>query len=411
MQWIINLIRGSVTVEVWGAFPERLLNLCAQNGVGFWDLQWIDETTFRFTVSFRAYQKLDGLARRAMCEIRGPRGAGLPALAVNLRERYFFWGGLAFCVLAISVFSHFVLVVDVTGNETVPTAVILSELAYQGLRVGSFGPALEERELANAALIELEELSFLSVKLSGCRAEVEVREAEPKPELLNQSSPADIVSVAPGIITELTVTSGQALVQKGDTVLAGETIISGYMDLPEVTLSETDSGYYIVRAAGEAWARTWRTLQAQVPLNVQVKEHTGRIQTRFALILLGERVNFYQNSGISYARYDKITQVSPLEVPGGVRLPVSLVQETAREYTLLQAQLNQNEAIGLLEDSLRRELDDILQQTGGECLRTDYTAAVEDGMLTVTLLAECYEQIGKTVEREGEVGFIPGAGG
>ena len=33
---------------------------------------------------------------------------------------------------------------------------------------------------------------------------------------------------------------------------------------------------------------------------------------------------------------------------------------------------------------------------------------VEGGRLTVTLLAECREQIGKTVERPGETGRIPG---
>ena len=38
MQAIINFLRGSVLFTVTGAFPERFLNLCAQRGVGFWDL-------------------------------------------------------------------------------------------------------------------------------------------------------------------------------------------------------------------------------------------------------------------------------------------------------------------------------------------------------------------------------------
>ena len=85
MQWLVNLLRGYVEVEVYGAFPERLLNLCAQNGVGFWNLRWVDATTFRFTVSFRAYRQLNKLAQRAMCELRAPREQGLPALALGLR--------------------------------------------------------------------------------------------------------------------------------------------------------------------------------------------------------------------------------------------------------------------------------------------------------------------------------------
>ena len=40
----------------------------------------------------------------------------------------------------------------------------------------------------------------------------------------------------------------------------------------------------------------------------------------------------------------------------------------------------------------------------GKVLRRDFVTRVEDGVLTVTLLAECEEQIGRTVEREGETG-------
>lgn len=411
MQWIVNLLRGYVTVEVWGAFPERLLNLCAQNGVGFWGLVWIDETTFRFTVPFQSYKSLRALAQRAMCELRAPRRSGLPALVLDMRRRYVFFAGLALCVLSLAFLSRFILLVDVEGNETVPSAVILEELSRLGVKVGAYGPALEEKEIANAALIELEDLSFLSINLYGCRAQVQVKEAEPEPELLDQTVPADIVSTASGIITEMTVTSGQALFHRGDTVVAGDVLITGFMDLPEITFSETDSGIYVVRATGQVWARTWRTLRSQLPLTAQVKEHTGRAETRFALDLLGHRLNFYQNSGISYDRYDKMTQTSTLTLPGGLRLPLSVIRETAREYTTSPAGLDRDAAIAMMEAGLRRELDGILQGTDGECLRTDYTAEVEGDMLTVTLLAECYEQIGRTVEREGDVGFIPGAAG
>lgn len=411
MQWLVNLLRGYVEVEVYGAFPERLLNLCAQNGVGFWNLRWVDATTFRFTVSFRTYRQLNKLAQRAMCELRAPREQGLPALALGFRKRYAFVAGLALCILTLSVLSQFILVVDVEGNETVPTAVILEELERLGLKVGAYGPGLEEKEIANTALIELEELSFLAINLHGCRAEVQVREADPAPELLDQTTPADIVATASGIITEMTVTAGQALFQTGDTVVEGEVLITGFMDLPEITFSEVDMGTYIVHATGTVWARTWRTLRAEIPLTAQVKVYTGENETRLALNFLGNRLNFYQNSRISYAQYDKITHTSTLTLWGGTQLPISLIRETARAYTTEPAELNQEEAQRLLEDGLRRDLDEILQETDGECLRTDYTAAVEDGMFTVTLLAECYEQIGKTVEREGDVGYLPGGTG
>lgn len=410
MQWLINYLRGFVTVTVWGAFPERLLNLCAANRLGFWGLEWVDETAFRFTVSFREYHRLERLAQKAMCELRTPQRGGLPVLALGLRRRWAFLAGMGLCVLALCFLSRVVLTVDVEGNETVPTAVILNELARQGLRPGAYGPRLEEREIANAALIELEGLSFLSVNLHGCRAQVQVKEAEKAPEQPDKNIPADLVAVAGGIVTQATVTAGQAVVQEGDTVVEGDVLVTGFMDLPEIGYSETDAGMYVVRASGQVWARTWRTLEARIPLTAQVKEHTGRSKTRYALNFFGRRVNFYQNSGISYGRYDKIIKVSAPALPGWGTLPVSLIRETAQEYGTRPAELDRDGAIALLERDLRRELDRILQETDGKCLATSYTAAVEGDALTVTLLAECTEQIARAVEREGTTGYIPGGG-
>lgn len=408
MQWLINYLRGFVTVTVWGAFPERLLNLCAQHRLGFWGLEWEDETAFRFTVPLREYSRLEKLAQKAMCELRAPRRAGLPVLALALSRRPAFLAGLALCVLSLCLVSRVVLTVEVEGNETVPTAVILDALSRLGLRPGAFGPSLEEREIANAALIELEDLSFLSVNLYGCRARVQVMEAEKPPERPDTSVPADLVAAAGGIVTQITATAGQALVQEGDTVVEGDVLVTGFMDLPEIGYSETDAGMYVVRASGQVWARTWRTLRARIPLTAQIKAYTGAGRSLYSLDFFGRRVNFYQNSGISYARYDKIIETRPLTLPGGETLPLSLIRETVREYETETVQLDRDGAADLLERDLRGELEELLKESGGTCLRSECTAVVEGDALTVTLLAECSEQIAKTVEREGKTGYVRG---
>lgn len=410
MLWLANLLRGRVSVEVTGAYPERLLNLCAARAVAFWGLVWLDETSFRFTVSFWDWKKLRELAQKAMCELSAPRMSGLPAAVLKLRRRYAFVAGLALCLLALGVLSKFVLVVEVTGNETVPSAVILSELRRLGVYPGVYGPALDEKAISNDALLSLDELSFLSVNLYGCRAEVMVREAEKPPELLDQNTPADIISTASGIVLDVQATAGQALVEEGDTVVAGDVLITGFMDLPETAFSEVDMGTYVVHATGTVTARTWRTLSAVIPLEAQLKTYTGETRALWSAEFLGRRLNFYQNSGISYDRYDKITQTTSFTLPGGYTLPLSFTREVARAYTAVSGELDRDAAITLLQDGLRRELDEILQETDGTCVRVDYTAGVDGELLTVTLLAECVEQIGKTVLREGDTGFFPGTG-
>lgn len=411
MRWLINLLRGRVTVQVTGAYPERLINLCAAQAVAFWGVEWIDATSFRFTVALWDWKKVRELARKVMCELSAPKMTGLPALAERMKRRYAFVFGLALCIATLVILPQFVLVVEVTGNETVPDAVILSELRRQGVRPGSYIKGIEEKAVANRALMELKDLSFLAVNLHGCRAEIMVHEAQERPEMLREDIPADVVAAATGIVIDVKLVAGQPLVEPGDTVVEGDVLITGFMDLPEYTFSEVDMGQYVVRAGGEVTARTWRTLKSTIPLSVKLKDYTGRECAFRAVNFSGGRLNFYQNSGISYERYDKITEIRRIDLPLDLQFPLFLTKETVREYILTEGTLDRDAATDHLKDGLRRELDEILQETDGECVRLDYTAVVEEDRLTVTLLAECVEQIGVRVEREGEVGFIPPLGG
>ncbi len=407
MKKLINLLRGYVEFQARGAFPERLLNLCAQHRLQFWRLRWLDGTTFTFRVALQDRKRLEGLARRAMCELEERERRGVAAVALTMVRRWGFLVGLTLCLLAAGVLSRFLLVVEVTGNETVPTAIILSELQRLGVRPGAYGPAIEEREVANQALLDLPQLSYVAVNIYGTRAEVEVREAVKPPELLDEETPADVVAAADGIIVDIQTTAGRPLFADGDIVAKGEVLITGELDLKEPEGGTVDMGTLVVHAAGTVTARTWRTLEETIPLTVREKQYTGEEKNRYVLRLLWGRIYFFRNSSISWSRYDKITKTEDLTILGRT-LPVGLTTETLREYTLEEKELDLDQAADRLEQVLLARLAASLEITHGEALRTDLVTRVEDGRLTVTLLAECREEIGKTVEREGETGRVPG---
>ena len=50
-----------------------------------------------------------------------------------------------------------------------------------------------------------------------------------------------------------------------------------------------------------------------------------------------------------------------------------------------------------LEELLRFRLEELMAARKGEILRTDFVTRQENGRLTVTLLAECREEIGESV--------------
>lgn len=151
----------------------------------------------------------------------------MPAFLTRFRKRYALLAGLALSILAACILSNFILVIDVTGNERVSRAEILSALNQLGFGVGSYGPAVDERDLVNRALLELEDVGFLTINIKGIRAEVVVREAPVKPEIVDKNKRADVVAVRDGVILEVGAKAGKEMVKEGDAVLKGEVLISG----------------------------------------------------------------------------------------------------------------------------------------------------------------------------------------
>lgn len=392
----VNLFRGSVRLRVAGDFPERFLNLCAQRRVAFWAVEWADSHTLSFSVAWRDRKGLEELGERTGCTVTELGRRGLPPFLLRFQHRYAFLFGLALAILAVCVLSRFVLVIDVEGNDRVPTQTILTQLYRQGLRPGVYGPSLAVKDVANEALMELEDLSWMTVNLRGIRAQVVVREKVPKPEITDETVLGDIVAKAPGMVTRLEAWSGDAAVEEGATVLPGDVLIRGSIRMDPPMWSENPVRWMPVRAMGKVEGRTWRTLTAAIPLTAAVKDYTGEEAVRWSVTILGRRKDFSQNSGIPFDRYDKISSTWNLTLPGGRVLPFSLRRETFRAYETAALPVDPAAAQAMLEERLLEKLAQLLGETGQEVSHS-FAAGQRDGLLVVTLTAECREELGRFV--------------
>ena len=398
MRHLMNFLRGMVCVRLTGLFPERMVNLCAQAGIDFWAMEWLDEHTVRFTTRRGSLGLLEELAVRAGCQVERESSRGLPDFLGRFRTRYAFLTGLAFALCAVSFLSRFVLTVEVSGNEQVPSAVILSQLRRLGVRPGAYGPALDRKQLAQEALVELKDLSWMAINLHGTRVEVIVREAIKEPERIDETGWFDIVAQADGIVTHIEPEQGDALVGDGDVVARGDVLILGTVTLEPPMYSDLPARYYQTHARGRVWARTWRTLTAAIPAETETKDYTGAEKSVWSVNFFGRRVKIFGNTGISWPMYDKITTVRPAVLPGGRELPFSLHRETYREYLPRTVEVDREAARALLEERLQEQLAALIGEDG-EVESTRFSARISGGRLEVTLTAQCLEEIGE--ERPG----------
>ncbi len=387
LKQLVNRLQGQVHIQVETAFPERVLNLCAARGLAFWDLEWKSPTTFTCRLGRRDLSALRRSVKGKDCTVTVVRKEGVPFFLGRFRRRYVLLAGLALSAAALFFGSFFIWDLTVEGNETVTEERILRALEKNGVSIGTFGFSLDGEDIRNHVLLEIPELSWISVNVSGCRAYVQVRERVPVPERVDERTPSNVVARRAGLVRQVRALDGVACVLPGTSVEEGQILISGVED--------TDTfGARILAGRGTVTARTWYSLSAAIPLQTQAKRYTGEEKTGWSLVFGTQRVKFFSNSSIEGRGYDKITNRTPLSF-FGLRLPVTLVKEVYRFYETVPQERSaiQAEAVGeeILTDYLHTLVDPY-----GTVGSTLCTSRREGEVLMVTLAAECEEQIGET---------------
>lgn len=385
---LVNRLQGQVHIRVESGFPERVLNLCGAHELSFWDLAWESSTAFTCRLTRRDYAALRRAAKNLDCTMTVVGREGAPYFLARFRRRHALLAGLALCALGLFLSSFFIWDFRVEGNETVPSEEILRALEKNGVHLGTFGVALDGEELRNHILLDIPELSWISVNVSGCRASVQVRERRPVPELWDKRAHQNVVARRPGLVLNVKALDGVTCVLPGTAVTEGQLLISGVED--------TDTfGARILAGTGAVEARTWYTLRTTVPLTTAQKQYTGRERTKISLLFGTQRVKFFSNSSISGREYDKIINRTPLSLLG-LPLPVTVVTETYRFYEtapLERAPLEVERSAGaVLTEYLHSIVD-----PHGTVKSTLCTSRRRGDVLMVTLTAECVEEIGVSV--------------
>ncbi len=381
------LFFGAAELEVRSPEPERFLNLCAEGSLPFWDAEPLDRFTLRLFVRKRDVRRCLALAGRAGAETRILRESGLPVLTKKLRRRVLLPAG-ALLLLACSLWSSLhIWEIEVTGNETVSDWEILSALDSVGVGVGSFWPEFRQDLIRSRVMVLLPELSWMTVNVSGSRAEVIVRERRPIPALFDRDAPTEIIAGKPGLLTEVRVYRGNRKMTAGQTASAGDVLVSA--SVPGLITAPRS-----VHARADVYARTWYTLTAVSPLSESRKTAVKEQKRVFSLVFFGKRINFYKSSGIFTDTCDKIIVEHSAALAGVFSLPLSLVETRLTQWETQPAVKEREEQTA----SLRRLLEKTLYaEIGGDgsANRLIFSCSEENGLLCLTLHAECTEQIGR----------------
>ena len=381
-------LRGCAVLELCAAAPEYCLNKLTEAGLRFWDVTPVDALTVRITVPWHSLRRVRHIAGRAQAEIVSEQlHPGLWALPRVIRRPCLLLGW-ALALLAVLVLPRYVWTVSVSGNERVPSAEILRAAAELGVCFGARNDSISSQNVKNHLLNTVDGLQWATVNCSGGRCEILVRERKKPPELLDRNLVTDVVAARSGTIVEQRVLAGEALTQVGDTVEAGQTLVSGTTDW--VIDLQT------AHAEAEIYALTWRELAAETPRSVLVRGEIAET-ARCRYLQIGRiRIKISGSSRICIPGCDKMVTRRQLTLPGGVTFPVVLIEETWTRAGTEAHTLSGDEAAALLRDYGRRVTEAAM--TAGEICSARDSLTADGGVCRLDSVYACREMIAREQE-------------
>ncbi len=389
MKKLYDLARGTVKLEAGGAEPERILNFCAEHGIVFWEASPCED----FAISFCAYSSAlplimsqngkNGLELKLLHE----RGGRRLVLSARRRAVLLTLGVLSIALAAVS--SLFLWSIEIEGSDTLSEAQILRVLSECGVDYGAFWPSLSSDAVRSHVVAEMPEIAWLSLNVHSSRAQVVIHERVDKPEIVNEKAPCDIVAAKSGVIRRMSVLEGESAAAEGSAVIKGDVLVRGLMS------SETGDARY-VHSMAQVIADTWYEISAQAPLTQEQKGEKLRTDTAFSLVIGKKRINFFSDSRNKYTSCDKINKLRYISLGEVFTLPVGYALERTTQYETSTVPIDEDKTVERLKATLEAELWRRIGE--GQIVSKEYTVSKSEGLLTVTLRAQCTENIAKEAD-------------
>jgi len=384
---IVRSLGGYLDVVITGASPSCVLNKLTASRIPFWQLHWLDEFTLHICLFSKDYACVKRIAEQMQCETKQAE-RGLPIRLRSLLRRPVLWFWCVFTVAVVTIIPCFLLWYQVEGNDTIPDAVILRTLEALDIGFGTYGPTIKPRWIKDHVLNMLPQLQWITVTQNGCMATVTVRERPETPETIDRRGYANVIASQSGMIMSQSILAGQAVRQPGDFVLEGELLVSGLVDLERVFTMEY--------AQAEVFARTWRKKTVVMPDSCLLKSTTDKEFAALWLEIGKKRIKIFGNSGISTASCDKMINRKILSLPGGLELPVSLLEETYVEQAPVVSQVDPELAADQMMTYVRCRTNADLR--AGSICSEEIQFDQQSGCYRLYAVLTCHEMIAETVE-------------
>lgn len=379
---MLRLLKGYVSFEVWGGFPERFLNLCKLKNVNLHSLE-TDGDKICASTDIGGFSRIGEIAERSGMSVKATSERGLPFFVKRHRYRCGAVVGMILVVFFIAFMSGFVWQVEVVGEDSETNARLESDLRELGVYSGARKSKVDILQVQEEILLLHEDINWVSLNIFGTKARVEYTPVKEKLPISDTTSPVNIVAEKKGRITLVECYNGTKTVKEGDYVSAGDLLISG-------VIANADGSEKIAHASGKVFAKTENEHKYKSYVKAD-RYIINATDTSYSLNLFGLKIPV--GKGV---REDKESEVF-INIKGNeTELPVGLIRYDGFSCKRQSIALTEHQAtLMCVSEAIterRRKYSD------AEIEKLTFDAKKTDNGFIITESIICVENIGKEEE-------------
>ncbi len=380
---IIRSIKGYVIFSASGGFIERLINLIIRNNINVWDIEKKDGIFYLHALA-KDYKKIAELSKKTQVKIKVVERIGIMFLARKYKKRIGILIGIGIFTFALIFMQNFIWSIEVIGNKNIPTDGILSKIGELGIKKGKFIPSLDFKEIQQKAIIEFEDIAWISINNVGTKISVEISESIKAPEINNDKLPQNIKAKKSGTIVRMNVLEGEDVVKVGETVFEGDLVVSGmFQDIMGNTL--------IKHSKAEVIARTNYTSKFVIKFVNEEKVYNNKEKNRYILDIFGIKIPLYLATKVK-GNYDILSNYTQLEVFGN-KLPFGMFSNNYKFYNIESVTLNEEQAKEKLQEQIKEYESQNFESQNISIIDREVNETINENEIIIEINYICEEDI------------------
>lgn len=392
---LFHFFKGYVILYLTGFNIERFLYICARRGITFWNIEKTEKSSAHVRISAADFPLLRRAARKTRTRVHIKRKTGLPFLFKKYRKRYFFVCGFVIFAAVIFSLSQFIWSVEITGVRSADIVQISAVLKRAGIYEGApKAAAASGKDVKNMLLNQVDGISWAWVHIKGTRAICEVYEGRVPHSALGEASSCNIVAARDGIVARIIATNGITKVSAGDTVSAGDLLISGTLSAP------SDGTSLSVAAEGTIEARTWHEKTGTYKLYREYREKTGNRKKYYTLKLFSKTLKLFRDDAVPYQDFDISEEKHELKLFKGHYAGISIICKRADEVNVIRMPIPLDTALCDGQYDLEKRIAEELLPGAELICRRVFHTMTDPETVQVTLTMEFTENIGMKIPSE-----------